>query len=327
MKSIHLYSLLLLITTFALPYSGFAQDRPLLSITVNESSYQQQRDDDLSRPAVQNESRILPIWSNEARARGYVLPEPFGIGYGYMNLRQDVVVDKINFISPKIPQLSNRVIIDAGHTREKNESHMLKLDTWLFPFLNIYGVYGKIKGSSKTKLAGVYFGDAELDFARNMPFVLDFEGKTYGGGAVLAGGYKQFFVTLDANYTRTNLDILDGDISALVITPRIGYEFTFKPLLSDQGNTKVQVWVGAMYQDITQHFKGNINNLNLPEEFAELIKLLDDPDMKFDVKQHLAHKWNSTIGAKIEITRNFNMLSEVGFNNRNSFYISGELRF
>lgn len=66
-----------------------------------------------------------------------------------------------------------------------------------------------------------------------MPFVLDFEGKTYGGGAVLA--------TLDANYTRTNLDILDGDISALVITPRIGYEFTFQPLLSGQGNTKVQV--------------------------------------------------------------------------------------
>ncbi|WP_182853169.1 hypothetical protein [Arsenophonus endosymbiont of Aleurodicus floccissimus] len=118
---------------------------------------------------------------------------------GYMNLRQDVVIDKINFISPKIPQLSNLVTIDAGHTREKNESHMLKLDTWLFPFLNIYGVYGKTKGSSKTKLAGVYFAGAELDFARNMPFVLDFEGKTYSGGAVLASGYKQFFTTLNAN--------------------------------------------------------------------------------------------------------------------------------
>lgn len=94
MKSIHLYKLLLPITTFALPYSGFAQERPLLSITVNESSYQQQRDDDLSRPAVQSESRILPIWGT--RARGYALLEPFGIGYGYMNLRQDVVVDKIN---------------------------------------------------------------------------------------------------------------------------------------------------------------------------------------------------------------------------------------
>ena len=32
-----------------------------------------------------------------------------------------------------------------------------------------------------------------------------------------------------------------------------------------QGNTKLQVWTGAMYQDITQRFKGNINNLNLPQ--------------------------------------------------------------
>ncbi|MFV9997933.1 MAG: hypothetical protein AB8W37_10330 [Arsenophonus endosymbiont of Dermacentor nuttalli] len=327
MKLIHLYNLLLLITVSSLPYSSFAQERPLLSITVNESSYQQQRDEDLSRPEIQNESRILPIWGNEARARGYELPEPFGIGYGYMNLRQDVVVDKIAFIFPKNPLIAESTKIKAGHTREKNESHMLKLDTWILPFLNVYGVYGKTKGSSKTTIDNVTFSGIDLPFAKGTPFVLDFEGKTYGGGAVLAGSYKQFFATLDANYTRTNLDILDGDISALVITPRIGYEFTFQPLLSEQGSTKVQVWVGAMYQDITQRFKGNINNLNLPEPFASLIRSLDDTGMKFDVKQHLAHKWNNTIGTRIEITRNFNILSEVGFSNRNSFYISGELRF
>lgn len=327
MKPIHLHKLLLLIMVFSPPYSSFAQKWPLLSITVNESSYQQQRDEDLSRSTIQSKSRILPIWGNEARARGYELPEPFGIGYGYMNLRQDVVVDKIAFIFPKNPLTAEATKIKAGHTREKNESHMLKLDTWILPFLNVYGVYGKTKGSSKTTIDNVTFNDIDLPFAQGMPFVLDFEGKTYGGGAVLAGGYKQFFATLDANYTRTNLDILDGDISALVITPRIGYEFTFQPLLSGQGSTKVQVWVGAMYQDITQRFKGNINNLNLPKPFASLIRALDDPGMKFDVKQHLAQKWNNTIGARIEITRNFNILSEVGFNNRNSFYISGELRF
>lgn len=74
------------------------------------------------------------VMGNEARASGYVLPEPFGIGYGYMNLRQDVVVDKINFISPKYPGFSDLITINAGHTREKNESHMLKLDTWILPF-------------------------------------------------------------------------------------------------------------------------------------------------------------------------------------------------
>lgn len=54
---------------------------------------------------------------------------------------------------------------------------------------------------------------------------------------------------------------------------------------------------------------------------------LDDPGMKFDVEQHLAHKWSNLVGARLEVTRNFNIISEVGFNNRNSFFISGEFRF
>ncbi|EKL10095.1 hypothetical protein VCHC17A1_3901, partial [Vibrio cholerae HC-17A1] len=67
-----------------------------------------------------------------------------------------------------------------------------------------------------------------------MPFNLDFKGDTYGAGFTLAGGYNQFFGTFDLNYTKTNLDILDGDIKALVISPRVGYEFVFQPLIAGQ---------------------------------------------------------------------------------------------
>lgn len=165
----------------------------------------------------------------------------------------------------------------------------------------------------------------------NVPFDLDYEGKTYGAGFTLAGGYNQFFGTFDLNYTKTNLDILDGDIKALVITPRVGYEFVFQPLIAGQGNTKLQVWTGAMYQDITQRFKGDVSKLSLPNELDEL---MNNPlagaimgNIKFDVEQHLAHKWNNTIGARLEVTRNFNIITEVGFNNRNSFLFSGEFRF
>lgn len=162
---------------------------------------------------------------------------------------------------------------------------------------------------------------------KGQPFDLDFKGKTYGAGFTLAGGYNDFFTTLDLNYTKTDLDILDGDIKALIISPRIGYTFTFDPLIDGQGNTKVQVWTGAMYQDITQRFKGDINKLNLPGKFQDIINSMDEPGMKFDVKQHLAHKWNNTVGARVEFTRNFNVLTEFGFNNRNTFFVSGEFRF
>lgn len=321
--------------TASLLATGFSyanSDRPLLSLSVSQSggtALNSEGSLDTRTPASQ--SRVLPIWGDEARARGYDLPEPFGVGYNYMNLRQDVIVDKIGFSSstPLGQAILGLVDIDVGHTRSNNESHMLKLDTWFFPFMNVYGIYGKTKGTSIAQLNSVYFANATEPSVENVPFKLNYEGKTYGAGFTLAGGYNQFFGTFDLNYTKTNLDILDGDIKALVITPRVGYEFIFSPLISGQGNTKLQVWTGAMYQDITQRFKGDVSRLDLPDGLDDLMGLGSSfmGDIKFDVEQHLAHKWNNTIGARLELTRNFNITTEFGFNNRNSFLVSGEFRF
>ncbi|EMG9192007.1 hypothetical protein V5358_003605, partial [Morganella morganii] len=290
-----------LIITGSLSLSAFSYaDGPTLSLSVSQSGGSAQNDDgspDATRPS-ESKSRILPIWGDEARARGYDLPEPFGVGYNYMNLRQDIVVDKIGFIMPTKIVVGEGLFkasveginIDAGHTREKTETHMLKLDSWVFPFMNVYGLYGKTKGKSDTTLAGgsvdvKMFGkihNINLDSKiEGQPFKLDFEGKTYGAGVTFAGAYEQFFGTVDVNYTKTNLDILDGDIKALVVSPRVGYEFVFSPLIAGQGNTKLQVWTGAMYQDITQRFKGDISglNLSLPGGMENMIP----GDMKFDV--------------------------------------------
>lgn len=328
MTRIQYSAALLLSSCLAIPTSFADSDTPLFSLSMSESGVPKNNSEGGVTRSSTTESRVLPIWGDEARARGYDLPEPFGVSYGYMNLRQDVVVDKIGFSSNSGLDLGKILTIETGHTRSKNQSHMLKLDTWVFPFMNVYGVYGKTKGSSTTNLTNVEakLGPFKLPIGKNLPFELDYEGKSYGGGVTFAGGYNQFFSTLDMNYTRTSLDILDGDITAFVVTPRIGYEFIFEPLIAGQGNTKVQVWTGAMYQDITQRFKGNISNLDLPPELNKWMALAP-ADTKFDVEQHLAHKWNNTVGARVELTRNFNVLTEVGFNNRNSFFISGEFRF
>ncbi|HBC5900503.1 TPA: hypothetical protein KEV60_000126 [Proteus mirabilis] len=333
----HFNKVMFAASLLATGFSYADSDRPLLSLSVSQSggtALNSEGSLDTRTPASQ--SRVLPIWGDAARARGYDLPEPFGASYSYINLRQDIVVDKIGFDSSEWDAMSDVIKIDVGHTREKSETHMLKLDSWVFPFMNVYGLYGYTKGTSKTIL-----NDVSMDFGfpgvppssitQNEIFELDFKGRTYGAGFTLAGGYNQFFGTFDLNYTKTSLDILDGDIKALVISPRVGYEFVFSPLISGQGNTKLQVWTGAMYQDITQRFKGDVSKLHLP---GKLNDMMNNPDflegignVKFDVEQHLAHKWNQTVGARLEVTRNFNVITEVGFNNRNSFFVSGEFRF
>lgn len=278
-------------------------------------------------------SRFLPIWGDEARAQGYELPEPFGAGYAYMHLKQDIVVDNINIIIPPTVPLIKGIYIDAGATSQTSETHLARFDAWVLPFMNVYALLGKTKGSSTTVLEnGSYITKiGPFTQSHSLPvkgelFQLDFKGDTYGVGTTLAGGYQDAFALVDVNYTRADLDILDGEIKALVVTPRIGYTFSLAQLFEGHGNAKLQLWTGAMYQDITQNFRGNINQLNLPASIQSLVNLFAS-DMKFDVKQHLANKWNPLIGARFELTPHFNFTTEVGFDQRKTFMFTGEYRF
>ncbi len=50
---------------------------------------------------------------------------------------------------------------------------------------------------------------------QDLDFRLDFKGTTYGMGTTTVGGVGNWFTVLDANYTQTRFDILDGSIDAL----------------------------------------------------------------------------------------------------------------
>jgi hypothetical protein len=286
----------------------------------------------------------FPIWGDEARARGYSIPLPFGVNLSYMNIRQDINVDSITFSGLKLgdhPIPSDLFNIDVGKTRQRSKSENLRLDMWVFPFLNIYGLVGHTRGSSLSQVSvdadpSKYTGiDRIIASAvhrlnqsgdlQDIDFALDFKGTTVGTGFTLAGGYEKWFALVDTNYTRTEFDILDGKISAITVSPRVGYRFDM-PAIS--GPSHLSLWVGSMYQNVDQEFKGNLSDLHMPAELQPLIDAVNkDNAGRFDVKQHLSSPWNTLIGAQYELTQNFNVLAEVGFNERNSFFLAGEYRF
>ena len=45
------------------------------------------------------------------------------------------------------------------------------------------------------------------------------------------------------------------------------------------------------------------------------------------MKQHLQSPWDVLVGAQYELTPNFNVTTEIGFAERNSFFVAGEYRF
>lgn len=158
----------------------------------------------------EKESSILPIWGDEARARGYDLPLPFGVSVSHMNIRQNINVDSINFNglgwdSYQLP--SSLFDIKVDKTRQKSKTDTLKLDMWLLPFMNVYGIVGHTKGSSLSKvsvnsdpskypmgsmdwiIAQVVKGMHDSGQLQDLDFKLKFKGTTYGAGTTFVGGY------------------------------------------------------------------------------------------------------------------------------------------
>lgn len=259
----------------------------------------------------------LPLFKKEAEARGYTLPEAFGLSLGYMNVSQGINVDSIKlagFDSLIGSVINNLDVVTKGGYQE-SEILTLKADVWVLPFLNFYAIGGKLNGFSETTITDVKLGDTSLLPGISEPFRLDLDGYTYGAGTVIAGGYESVFALVDASYTKTSLTVINGEIDSIVVSPRIGYDF------SRNSDWPIRAWIGAQYQNIEQTLTGNVKDLPI-----SLPSWLGD-NGTFTVNQSLANNWNSLVGAQYEFTPNWVLISELGFGQRKSFFVTLDARF
>ncbi|WP_318488645.1 TonB-dependent receptor [Photobacterium leiognathi] len=256
------------------------------------------------------QSFTLPIWKEEAQALGYELPKPIGFNLSYMALEQNIDVNSIDLkgLPIWIPELD----MQAEQGSQTSEVLTLRADMWLFPFLNLYVLGGKMTGTSETavNVHNKFLGDYRID-----NFKLDLDGYLYGGGVVLAGGYKQIFGLVDISYTETELTVIDGSISAWVISPRIGYDFY-------QQGLPLRVWGGVMYQNVEQSLSGKLSDLNLPPFIENIAK-----NGTFHIEQQLSTPWNPILGMQYQINPNLYLLAEAGFGDRTSLFTSIDFRF
>ncbi|MEC4727425.1 virulence protein [Shewanella sp. D64] len=263
-------------------------------------------------------NRTFPIWAQEAIDLGHELPKPYGFSLNYMNMDQPLVVDSVSFSG--LGTLDEMLSIKGSEAVQDSETLTLRGDVWVLPFLNLYGVIGHTKGSSVANV------QLEADWSSLLPpwmctvnpcnatsdpfgFVLDFKGTTYGVGGTIVGGIGNWFALLDVNYTNTNLNILDGEISSIVVSPRAGYRTSYN-------KHDIQIWIGTMYQNVEQTFSGNMRDIGFPLG-----------DAKFEVNQHLEDKWNGLLGSQVGLTKNIDLLVEFGIGTRSSFMMSLGYRF
>ncbi|MGO4231167.1 TonB-dependent receptor [Vibrio cholerae] len=250
----------------------------------------------------------LPIWKEKAEALGYELPKPIGFNLSYMTMEQGINVDSIAIQG--LGKLPLQLQADPG--RQYTEVLTLRADVWLFPFLNLYGLVGKLDGYSTTDVNMKFLGAQHtINNCR-----LDLDGYTTGVGGVLVVGYQNWFALVDASLTESRLTVIDGSIEAIVISPRIGYDF-------HRHGHPLRLWVGAMYQDVEQTLQGSLSDLGLPGSLTALLP----KDAGFEVKQHLQTSWNPLVGMQYQLNDSWYLLGEFGFGDRQSLFFSLDRRF
>jgi len=255
-------------------------------------------------------SDFLPILGKAACQQGYVLPRPFGISVGYMHQDQpfkvgDISVNGINIKDPGI------AVVDEVQNEESTVT--MRFDAWILPFWNVYGILGKTKGEAVgplqlsvqpifPTLCSLPNSNCTLDTT----FKLEYEADVTGFGTTVAGGYKDFFGMIDINRTKADLDISLTDAEATVISSRIGWN-------GKLGFFTGVLWVGAMYQDISQ-----VLDLPIGTGDAQLIVSID---------QETKEPWNYLMGGQWDISRSFSVLAEFGFGKRESQMLNLTYRF
>jgi hypothetical protein len=260
----------------------------------------------------------LPIWGAEAEARGYQVPLPFGIGVTAYSARQPVNIHDLQLGRNGNPpvSVSNFLQIDQVDTSQQNVS--AKFDALIFPFLDVYGIAGYTKGTTKGLIqvpADPILGIIE---PRQLQLNAAFDGLTYGAGVTLQGGTKvsewrdlTAIVVADWNRTKTNLSFENEALIAE--TKPIATVFSARVGLHGRVGTSMgtAIWIGAMHQSIQQTVAGSVANT----------------DLQFAVVQPPTQPWNTLLGGLFEFGKSGYVLLEGGFGDRTSILAAAVYRF
>ena len=254
----------------------------------------------LSHTAIAEDERLFPLGNAELAEQGIELPLPFGVSVLYNRMEDDTKIS--NFRIQGVGEVDK---VDFRGSESKTDVYNLRLDMWLLPFLNVYALGGYLEGESTTDIA------IDRRFSPN-DFTVEskesYNGTNLGVGATFVYAHKQWVGSLDINYTETDLNITDSDIKSLMITPRIGYMTRF-------GEVPATISLGASYMDIEQTL--TIKE-PVPGSSETLVINMDIEGQK---------QWNTVVTGAFELSKQWHLVTEVGFNDRQSYLLQLNYRF
>ncbi len=272
------------------------------------------------KKTVEPVTRKIPIWGQKVREMGFDLPLPFGAGANFVWMDQGLDIRELTIgVGSKSTEPG---WISFSNARSRNTAATVRLDAWLLPFLNIYGLFGYLNGNTDldVNVPGLtidvpVIGPVPIFDPFTIPVDVDYDGVTYGGGGTFALGYRTIFGTLDMNYTRSDINLTDGEVTTLTISPRLGI-LAESPAIRGSG----ALWIGAMYMDYKETIADSINLRQIDPALPALT-------IDYEVKIKNKDKLNFIFGGQWEFSKRFQIMAEGGIGNRKQLILGAFFRF
>jgi len=185
----------------------------------------------------------LPIYGQRVRDKGIDFPLPLGFMVNYIHQKTEVNIEK-----PRIALGgSDLVSVDflefepvVNYTNVVN----FRADAWVFPFLNVYGIYARSKTNSYVSMRF----PISFDIERNPT------ADTFGFGGVMGYGIGDYFVVANLNYSWSDVDVLDNLVEGRLISARLVKSFELS-----RKNQNINVSIGFQNQKITRDSSGELS--------------------------------------------------------------------
>ena len=202
----------------------------------------------------------------------------------------------------------------------------IRPNVWLFPFLNVYGIFGYTKGVISPSLVVPYIIIENIPIIDSLVIDSTFEiqddigyvGATYGIGATFSMGLRSFFLLVDYNYSVTNPTDMDDNLHNHFFSPKFGI-FLGKGEKLSYG----ALWVGAMYISNDQSFTGKIDVAEINPIFVPLF----GEEATYSGKITAVQQWNFVLGGSYVLHNRHHIMLEVGMFDRKQISFGYDFRF
>lgn len=250
---------------------------------------------------------FLPIFGSEMTKMGMTPPKPFFISPMFFYMEDYL---KITDASGSVPGINDQLPVTMSNASTVTSSGGIRAGFWLFPFLQIFGMYLYNDGYTKfnAKMDENTLPEI-LPNGYNLNQKIKFSAQTGAIGINAAYGFKLGHVypfgSLNANYAWTNASLVDKILSTVVFSARVGLNVP-----TPVPNMDVSFWVGAMYkltlglsEQVSGRYTVTVPEINGGRPF----------ESSYSATQKYVSPWNMVAGATFNPCRYFGIMTEFGF--------------